>query len=76
MTPIEIMANTLAEEIFAIGQKLIATKPSGTFSLAEFWRYCHEAHHISGPNYRESMNILKKNGRIKAPEAGRIAFVG
>lgn len=76
MTPAEIMANALAEEIFAIGQKLIAKKPSGTVSLAEFWRCCHEVHHIAGPDYRESMDVLKKSGRIKADEGGGITFVG
>ena len=77
MTPAEIMANALAEEIFAIGQELTAKKPSGTLSLVELWRHCHEVRYISGPDYRESMNVLKKSGRIKkAPEAGGIIFVG
>ena len=76
MTPAEIMANALADEILSIGQKLIEKSTSGSISLSALWRCCHEVHNISGPEYRESMNVLKKNGRIKkAAEPGKIKFI-
>lgn len=67
---------TMADEVLALAQEIIAEKRSETpnFELRELFLRCRDVG-ISGHEYRESMAVLVKSGRI-AGKGNTVTFVG